>query len=104
MPAKIDPTRKEEIDESIEKGNAFTILSGEEAQYAIAKVAGFIEEQDILSSFLPRGRKSLERKREAKTELMKIFKRQLRMAKVYPRTSRDNMIAFIGGYVVACSK
>lgn len=99
---KIDQVRKEEIDENIEKGTVFTITSREEAKYAIARVASIIEEKKLFTKFLPKGKKSLKRVREAEMELVRIFDRQLRHAKVYPRTSRDSIIAFIGGYI-ACS-
>ncbi len=99
---KLDPIRKQEIDESMEKGSVFTILDAEEAMYAVDKVASLIGEKDILSSFLPRIRK--DGMRDAKSELLKLFRRQLRSGKVYPRTSRDNIIAFIGGYIVAMSR
>jgi hypothetical protein len=99
----IDQIRREEIDESIEKGTVFTIMNREEARYAIAKVANIIDEKNILSKFLPTKRKSQEGVREAKLELMKVFNRQLQLSKVYPRASRDSIIAFIGGYVTAYS-
>lgn len=101
---KVDQIRREEIDESIEKGAVFTIMNREEARYAIAKVASIIEEKNLLSKFLPRGKRSLGGVKEAKIELMKIFHRQLKHAKVYPRTSRDSIIAFIGGYIACLNK
>ncbi|MEM2925657.1 MAG: hypothetical protein QXJ68_08235 [Methanocellales archaeon] len=101
---KVDQIRREEIDESIEKGAVFTIMNREEARYAIAKVVSIIEEKNLLGKFLPMGRRTLGRVKEAEIELMKIFDKQLKHGKVYPRTSRDSIIAFIGGYIACLNK